>query len=459
MSRYNRRNSVSKTFKDYLVPIIGGIVILLILFSLFSGDSDTATDTTTTTENRIGSSLVLSDSANAFIEYTGNKKEEILANRDVFKGEKVIIKEGSALLTSPTNTKINVNKLWELKLNEDGSYALFSGDIWVQAPAKTSINLRYGTVELMADTVASFTQNEVGSTIYILKGSAEAKNLSGQSVLLGAKEKVTISRSDASNAEVDLSLAKKNLDTFFQKSDWFIKNNGGVYLREVADETTSTGSTNTSSVSSISGLLTFTNLEDEGTVNTDTVTLAGTFISDDIGIITIDGKTATINTENKSFEVKGISTKQKENDLIVKVYSSSRELLSKEVFTLYYTGGQQEQEAIFKVENFSLDATKFQFISPKQNPYTTAENVVMIEWRVPAGIVQKVVVNDFTLKKFPQYGTYWKYFANTEFGNLKDGLNIYKVEYFGKDGNLLHSNAFTIVKNTPKVVSNEASAQ
>jgi hypothetical protein len=57
----------------------------------------------------------------------------------------------------------------------------------------------------------------------------------------------------------------------------------------------------------------------------------------------------------------------------------------------------------FQVENYSLDATEFQFISPKQNPYTSSEDVIMIEGRVPVGIVQKIVINGFTLQKFPQY--------------------------------------------------------
>jgi len=44
----------------------------------------------------------------------------------------------------------------------------------------------------------------------------------------------------------------------------------------------------------------------------------------------------------------------------------------------------------------------------------------MIEGLVPAGKVTKIDVNDFTLTKFPRFGTYWKYYANTEYGNLKE---------------------------------------
>jgi hypothetical protein len=70
----------------------------------------------------------------------------------------------------------------------------------------------------------------------------------------------------------------------------------------------------------------------------------------------------------------------------------------------------------------------------------------MIEGLVPAKTVSYIEINGFKLGKFVKNGTYWKYFANKQFGNLNDGLNIYEVKYYDDSGKVLYKNAFTIVK-------------
>ena len=45
-----RRNAVTKNFKDYLVPIVGGILVLFFIINLFAGGEDT---TLQNTENRL----------------------------------------------------------------------------------------------------------------------------------------------------------------------------------------------------------------------------------------------------------------------------------------------------------------------------------------------------------------------------------------------------------------------
>ena len=123
---------------------------------------------------------------------------------------------------------------------------------------------------------------------------------------------------------------------------------------------------------------------------------------------------------------------------------------------MYYSKGISSTEtpaSLAGVENYSLSKSPlYTIISPKSNPYITTENNVRIEGAVPARTVEKIVINDFQLQKFPKYGTYWYYFANEEFGNLKEGLNIYKIQYFGADNKIIFENTFTIVKEAPKAV-------
>lgn len=120
MNRYNNRkkNSLSKTFKDYLVPIVGFFLIILIVYSFFSGDSSN-TDSSVT-ENRLGAELTLNGTnPEVYIIYTGENQEQITTSQEIFKGEKVIVKEGGAKIKTLNQIEISIDRLGEFKLNED----------------------------------------------------------------------------------------------------------------------------------------------------------------------------------------------------------------------------------------------------------------------------------------------------------------------------------------------------
>lgn len=448
MNRYSRKSSLSKTFKDYLVPFVGIGLIIILMYSFFMWGSSTDSGSGSL-ENRVWSTLVLSGTnPEAYIVYTGDKKETITENRSIYKWEKLIVKEGQANISSPNNSRIAIDRLGEFKLNEDGTYALYSSNIWVESFEAITVHMRYATVKIENEAVVSMTQNEVWSTIYVLKGSVGVSNIAWVSTLLWKWQKITISRSDASSEDIDIVALKGSIDSFFESSDWFIQNKGEVLLNQT--EVTASWSTATGSVTQENwkSFLSFSNFEDESSVDSENINISGSFSGETIVAITANGIPAKLNTDTGIFLIEWVPTQEKENDIVVKVYNSSKEVIEKRVFTVYYAAAASESKTPFQVENYSLDATEFQFISPKQNPYTTSEDVVMIEGRVPAGIVKQIIINEFTLQKFPQYGTYWAYFANKEFGNLKDGLNIYKVEYYDENGKVLHSNAFTIVHSS-----------
>lgn len=460
-NRQYRRNQVSRTLKDYLVPIIWWVLIIIIIYSFFSWGSDTSlpVDPETNTGYQLQFSSIDTE---AFIEYTWGNNEQVENGSDIFKWEKLIVKEWNVTFSMADATQVNVDKIGEVKINEDGTLSFFSSNMWIDNNNSLEIQMRYANVNASPDSTISLAQNEVGSTIYVISGTAEVKNLAWNSTLVGKWQKISILSSETSKEDIDISATKSDFDNFFLGSDWFLQNNGPAILaisQSTGTGVTSTGGlTNTGTVtSSTSKLLRIMNFKDEDSVTTESINIDGTYQNPNISRIVANGIVATIDTEEKTFRVNDVPTNERENDIIIKIYDDDNSILWKELYTVYWnastattpTGGNQP---LFKVENYSLDATEFQFISPKPNPYTTAEGVVMIEWRVPAGIVQKITVNGYTLQKFPQYGTYWTYFANEEFGNLKSGLNIYEVKYIGQDGSTLHSNAYTIVKNNPSVV-------
>ena len=98
MTRNSRRhNNLQSTLKDYLVPIIGWILILMLIYSFFNGDSSTAT--TNTDENRVPTQITFgSVDTQAFINYPGNTKEEITEANSLYKGETIIVKQWTVSL-------------------------------------------------------------------------------------------------------------------------------------------------------------------------------------------------------------------------------------------------------------------------------------------------------------------------------------------------------------------------
>jgi hypothetical protein len=76
-----------------------------------------------------------------------------------------------------------------------------------------------------------------------------------------------VSRLNASEKDLDLSVSKESIDEFFQESDWFIKNNGDSYLSLLDSmEDTASGSTN-KQLNFGNNLISFDNLVDESYVS------------------------------------------------------------------------------------------------------------------------------------------------------------------------------------------------
>jgi hypothetical protein len=60
--------------------------------------------------------------------------------------------------------------------------------------------------------------------------------------------------------------------------------------------------------------------------------------------------------------------------------------------------------------------------------------------------IAKVLVNGFELGSFTQPSWTWKYHAFERFGTISQWTNVYDVEYYDANDNLVYSNTYTIVK-------------
>ena len=283
-----RRGGIEKWLRDYLVPIIGLLLVIILIFNVFSSDSKTVDNKTTQIENKVWLSLSL-DWVNpeSFIVYPWDNKEKITWDTVLYKGEKVIVKDGIVNLSLAWIWDFKVNKLWELKYKENGDFAIYSWDIWLNSNSSVNVDMRFAWVKVWENTHISFSQNEMWSTVYLISGFAEVSNLAWESTVLANGQKITISRLDASKKDIDLSLLKWNLDDYYKQSDWFIKNNWASYLvdentKEDKKIETSTWKTTKTSKNNI---ITFSNLYDEANVSSDNIIVSWNYKDENISKI------------------------------------------------------------------------------------------------------------------------------------------------------------------------------
>jgi hypothetical protein len=461
MTRYRKRNNFQNTFKDYLVPIVWWALLLLVIFSIFNKDSSpTNTSDTVTGENKIPISIsfVWVDTK-AFISYPSWTKEEITDSQNLYKGETIIVKDGSLNLSLTSGTSITLNKIAEFKYNEDGGFSLYSSDAWMSLSENTNITMKYASVTAPSWSTISLTQNEAGSTIYVLSWSAKVSNLWWISTSLIMGQKLSVSRQLATSTDIDLSSEKWNIDSYFKGSDWFIDNKWFEVLstEDVSDEIEG-------SVVWESWLfLSFDSLRDEMSTSKSSLSVSGKVLSDSVASISINNTQATINRANQTFSLSNVQVWRSVNDLVIKIYGNNKSILEKKVITVYSSGTSSLGSSSSNTSNttpiassggvtFWVDATDFTFTSPSvTGKFVATGSEITIRWATSAKDISKVEVNGFELASFN--GSTWRYHAFTRFETLEEWTNQYKVDYFWADGNLVYTTYYTIVKKPASAVS------
>lgn len=448
----NRRrgNSIQKTIKDYMVPIIWILLVLILIFSIFSG-SEKITPLENTQENTVWLNVSLDNElSSATIVYPWDYKTEVEWQIELYKWEKVIVKEWKATIFNSSWLNFRLNKLAELKYLENSGYWIYNWEVWLDTNTAIDIDMNFAKLKIWENSHISFSQNEVWSTIYVISWKAEINNLVWENTVLWSGQKITISRLDASNQDVDLSNLKEELDDYFIRSEWFLLNNGNLYLESNTeeDEIDSETSTGTIISNNLSSIISFNNLLDWAYVSASSIDISGNYIDEEIKSIKVNWKEAVLNTTNKTFLINDVNTSSVENDLVFKVYDDSNDMLSRFVYTVYYNSGNNSNSSNstswFTVSTFDVDGSKFTFTWPTtKNTYTTFETFVTIKWSVLTDWIDEVSVNDYKLSSFNW--TSWRYHANVDYNNLWLWTNVYEVKYFS-NWKVVYKNYFTIIK-------------
>lgn len=448
-----RKSKINKTFKDYFIPVSWVALILILIASIFNSSSETIdnkNDLVLENDKAFIAMDLWSESSEAYIEYLWWKRKKIDSeNSKLYKSEKVIVRDWNLILNLDWASSLRLAKLWELSYNDNWDFSLFSSSLWIDSRESLKLKMQFVNISIEAWSVVSVYQNEVENGIYVLKWIVNLSTLAWKKIILWANSYVSIRNTEASLKDLDLLSKKELIPDSFKRDEWFILNSWDSYLNNPSSiEKSSTWSKVSSSISSWN--IKF-NILDEAELSSDSIVLSWTYMWSDISSIKINWSNVIINADNSSFSSENISLKSRENDIVYKAYDIDSNLIEKWILTIYNTTWLVSTwNNTISVENFPLNSPEFKFISPKENPYTTTKDIVMIEWRVPVRTVDRIEVNWYKLKQFPSNGTYWKYFANKEYGNLKEGLNLYKVQYYDKDSKLIFENAFTIIKKEVK---------
>lgn len=455
----NRRRwtSFQKNIKDYIVPIIGLFLILILIISFFRWWDEPKVDV----ENKNWLNISLDgDFSDAVIEYSGWNREDYEWDSDLYKWEKIIVREWYVSLSSPELwADFKINKLGELKYLESWWFDHTSWDVWIDANSPIDVNMNFAKLKIWENSHISLSQNEVSSTIYLVSWFLEVSNLVWRNTVLSSWEKISISRMDASSEDVDLSISKESLDEFFLRSDWFILNNWSSYINSnsESDDLSWSGSSSglswtwSSFIRWWNSYLSFDNLIDESNVSSASIDLSWTYNSDVVYDFTVNWKTADLNSQDSSFKVSGLDTSKSVNDLVFKVYNDSNSIVSKFVYTVYYSNWSSSSSNSssgwwFTVKTYDVDWSDFKFTSPTtSNSYTTLETFVTIRWRVDNDNIDRVTVNDYELSSFNW--TTWRYHADVDYNNLAEWTNVYEVKYYSWD-DLVYTNYYTIIKRS-----------
>lgn len=466
------RNRKKNNIKDYIVPIITVVLIFTLIFIAIWWDEEKEDNKqgnlTNNEEQEVNNINILlwNENTQSTIIKENKEKVEVINNSPFTPWETVVVKKWyiSFNISETASFSLNWNKsIWEVSYWKNSDIELKSASLWVETINPTKIKLKFWEVNIWANSIVNLKQNEVLSSFYLIKGSAEIKNKWWVNTFLSSWKKLEISNKDSYKEDIDLNILKNDFDDFFRINDWVVQNNWWIPLTNSIEE--SSESSNLSETWSVieseeknknivsnNSLLNFNGIYDEGFVNTSKTNISWSFIDDTIKEITINWKFANINMEKKTFNVISVNTSNKVNDLIVKVFNDNNDVISKSILTLNYQSWNKESNNLFSeinTEPYPVKSSDFIVSIPTVKEWKTYDSENTFYGTVKNPDVASVKINWYKLKTY-NWKTF-RYHAYTRFKTLWEWVNNYKIEYLWKNWNVILVQYETIEKLSKKV--------
>ena len=460
-SRNRKNNDYLKILKDYAVPLVWLFLILFLLFNVFSSDNKSEVKVNNNVENNLSGvkiSLVTEDTK-AFITYKNEKKVELSDDIILGKWEKVSVEQWKLLIVSPLKLKMTLWKAGELEYKEDWSFMLNSGNLWIEAMQDTTIYTKYANVILGASSISNISQNAVETAIYSIDWNIWVSTIYWIETKLASWKKITIKAKQTNSSEFDPKKSIVDIDDYFKLSDWYKDNWWDLIMKNIDDSSSETSSWKIMQhdFKKLNDLIAFDNLQDEFYSVESKLNLTWRYDALKIWEITINNNKAKLDSIKWNFQI-NLNLENKINDLVIKVFDTNKNLISKKVITIYLKSANNKVGKIqSNVENYKVDASKFYIYEPtKTGKITTTSSQITIRWKVLDKNIKNVSVNGYRLKSFN--GSTWRYHAFVNQWTLKDWANIYEIKYLDKDWKVVYKEYYNIYKKikTVKKISGEA---
>lgn len=447
-----QRWTKSQNYKKYIAPIAIIAIIFILIIKMIISSWNVGKSTST------WSSMLVTpaEKAEAYI-YLWEIKKQIEWATKFYSTDKEIRVESWEVTINKENTSsvIYLNKNWELAYKwDDAENSVFELINWETFIETKDIAYRFKLnlfeVQIPKQSVVMLYRTVVWNSIYVLKWEANLLiNNKNIKVWVGQQLELTNFDKDV-NVESKISPINDDLrwnNDFYIKHNWdyYLKSNSATWSWETLSWSWWTWSLSSDWLKK-SILITYP--EDEQTVNTNLIDIEGKIVSSRIEKVTINDKEALLNKEVKTFSLKWFKLASSVNNLVYKTYDKDSLLISKWVLTIYSSNSKQDDKEITpKVTNYPISSKDFSMTTPWENPYKTSEDFVKIEWKISkAWAVKYITVNDYKLTKFSVWWTSWYYFANKNWGTMKDGINNYEVKFFWENDELLYTQMVIIVR-------------
>lgn len=444
----NRRRPVqTKSFKDYLIPVIGVVIFFAIVvnFIVRWGDEPVVKPEISAPKLEV----VVPADVEAYVFYKNDDKEKIEGSFSLNQGERIHVKNGNLSIDSK---KLNLSANSEVAFSGDNKYTIMSWNVFASNAVPTEFEMVFANVVAWPSSVISLSQNAISSKISVLSWTASISLNSWDQYDVNAWEQSVILNSTSEIENLDTASLIKVIPDYELEDDWLVLNNASSFITNSSsdDDTEWENSDNLQSLISNKGReFVLFDTEDESSVSSTKLLLVWDILSNEVDKILVSGIEAQIDRAEATFSVE-INLTSKENDLVYKIYDEEDILLQKDILTIYSSTGSSSSSTVSALENTTLETypinQEFWFTTP--NPASTTWGFYTIKGFVPANTVDHIIVNGYKLRQFSSWGTTWRYHADETYGLLKDGVNLYKVQYYDTEGKLITTSLYTINKTS-----------
>jgi len=447
-THYTRNESSMQGLPWKWISIIVGIILILVLIKLFASNNEWSGESYLT--------VTPWEQSAVYITMTSASKARISGAQKLFATDKSVLVESGNALAENQFLKIDIDRSSELSYRlssqTGNTIALIAGRSWIEVLEKSLIaELTNYSIEATPGSLLVIEQNWPYSNVYALRNSISI-NTSAGNIDLPAWKMISLLKSDLLNPNTKIEDWTKNIDSSTLESPLFTRNGARDIVKDTIvwsgmDWDTDKKDNEWTDTPTTSRYIEITEPKMWSMIRTNTLSVMGNLLSKDVKRVTINNIDATVSPVNETFVLQNIPASGEIIDLVYKAFDVNNSLLESWVITIYGNKNNAGSTTLVP-ETFPVSGRDFRITFPSSNPFITTDRLVRVEGSIPTNTVDYITVNDFRLQKFVPRSWSWYYFANMEFGTMKDGLNLYTIKFFRSDGTLLFTQPLTIIKES-----------